>query len=292
MKRFLLAVLVLTVPLALPAPLPAQQTPLPAQGFLTIDGRTTDNLDENDARRVRQELQELLRQHPPAVRAVFQADPSLLSRPDYLAAYPRLATFVKEHPEVARDPGFFFGQFDTFEPRVTTPQERAFNLLGAVLAGLALFTVGMTALFTVGFMIRQIFEHRRWVRQSRVQTEVHTKILDRLQSNEDLLTYVQTPAGRQFLEAGPSAQRAAAPPVAAPLGRMLWAVQAGVVLIALGSGLWLVQRMVMEEIAPAFYAMSVVAGALGVGAILSAGASYLLSARLGLLTQTPKENRP
>jgi hypothetical protein len=284
MKHVLLAALVLTVPLALPAPVPAQTFPV-------AEGRVGD-FDAGDARRVRQELQQLLAEHPPAVRTVFQADPALLNRPDYLAAYPRLVAFVKEHPEVLRDPAFFFGQLNTFEPRIQTPQDKALELLAAVLAGLAVLTVAMTALVTLGFLIRQVFEHRRWLRQFRVQTEVHTKILDRLQSNEDLLAYVQVPAGRRFLEAGPSLETQAPPPVGAPFGRILWSAQAGVVLMALGVGLWLVRGIAMEEIAPAFQAMGVVAVALGLGVLLSAGASYLLSARLGLLAQAPKEERP
>jgi hypothetical protein len=69
--------------------------------------------------------------------------------------------------------------------------------------------------------------------------------------------------------------------MAAPFGRIFWSVQAGIILLALGIGFWLVQRNVAEEIAPAFSAMGVIAAALGVGAIASGGVSYLLSARFG-----------
>jgi hypothetical protein len=58
---------------------------------------------------------------------------------------------------------------------------------------------------------------------------------------------------------------------------------AGVMLAALGVGFWLVQQNAMAEIAPAFHAMGVLALSLGVGAIVSAGLSYVLSARLGLV---------
>ena len=36
-----------------------------------------------------------------------------------------------------------------------------------------------------------------------MQYQVHNKLLDRFTSNEDLLAYVQTPAGRRFLESAP-----------------------------------------------------------------------------------------
>ena len=55
-------------------------------------------------RRRAQRAQQLLREHPPAVGEVLQPDPSLMSRPDYLAPYPRLAAFLKQHPEIARNP--------------------------------------------------------------------------------------------------------------------------------------------------------------------------------------------
>ena len=41
-----------------------------------------------------------------------------------------------------------------------------------------------------------LVDHRRWLRQSKVQTEVHTKLLDRFTSNDDLLG-LHPIAGRQ-----------------------------------------------------------------------------------------------
>jgi hypothetical protein len=38
---------------------------------------------------------------------------------------------------------------------------------------------------------------------SKVQTEVHTKIVDRFTANDDLLAYIQSPAGSKFLESSP-----------------------------------------------------------------------------------------
>jgi hypothetical protein len=277
--------------------------------FLTMPGAAAGQADDGpvlverengvplgpgDARGLRAEVQRLLNEHPPNLRTVLQADPSLLQRADYLAPYPRLTEFLKQHPEVARDPGYFIGRPEAwFNNRDETAAERAtreaYDTLQGALAGLAVFTGIMAVLFVLTTLIKQALAQRRWSRQSRVQTEVHTKILDRLQSNDELIAYIQTPAGQRFLQSGPSPPADTEPrAIAAPVGRIFWSVQAGVVLVALGIGFFFVQRTVMAEIAPAFNAMGVIATALGIGAICSAGVSYILSARFGLL-ERPKE---
>jgi hypothetical protein len=257
-----------------PGPPPIQAVPVqPAPA-----GGAADLEFSQRAETTRQQIETVLREYPPGLRNILQLDPSLLTRADYLAPYPRLAAFLQMHPEVLRDPSYYFGRA-SFYDRPPDPVE----MLGAVLAGLGVFIAFMTVMLIVAALLRQVIDYRRWLRQSRVQTEVHTKILDRLQSNEDLLAYVQTPAGRHFLESAPLAGGDEPRTVGVPLGRILWSAQAGVVLATLGLGLGFVQRNVPSEIVPAFYVMAVVSLALGVGAVVSAGAAYVLSARLGLL---------
>jgi hypothetical protein len=50
-----------------------------------------------------------LDQYPPSLAQVLRLDPSLVSRSDYVAPYPRLAAFLAQHPEVAHNPVFFIG---------------------------------------------------------------------------------------------------------------------------------------------------------------------------------------
>ena len=229
------------------------------------------------------ELRELLNRYPPNVRLVLQLDPSLVDRPEYLEPYPALAAFLQQHPEIRRNPTFFLGQP---EPRrdENDPKARAIDLMTAVLAGGALFTGFMVVMGVLASLVRQLIEYRRWMRQSRIQTEANTKILDRLTSNEDLLAYAQTPAGVSFLQAAPAAIEA--PRVGgAPMSRILWSVQAGVVLAALGIGLWLVKGSVMEEIAPGFIVLGTVAVSIGLGFVVSAGIAYILTFRMAAFEQ-------
>ncbi len=75
-----------------PAAQPAPAAPLP---------------DDRDARETRQQLDAILERYPPAIGRVFKMDPSLLSNPGYLSAYPALASFLAAHPEVIHNPGYF-----------------------------------------------------------------------------------------------------------------------------------------------------------------------------------------
>ena len=178
---------------------------------------------------------------------------------------------------------YFFGEPDN--RRGPNPTEA----LAAILAGTGLFIFFMTLLITAGSMAQQVVAYRRWVRQTRMQIDVHTKILDRMQSNEDLLAYVQTPAGRTFLEFSPAGPAPETRVSSAPFGRILWSVQAGVVLAALGIGLRFAQGSVPEEIIPAFNVLGIIVMSLGLGAVISAIVAYVLSSRLGLLPSRKQE---
>jgi hypothetical protein len=231
-----------------------------------------------DAQQTRNELWSILRQYSPALGEVIQRDPTLLDRADYLSPYPALASYLERHPEVRRSPAFYFGGFSF---RALSPEERALdmfeNVMGgaAVLAGLCVFASLLV------WVIRTVVDHRRWLRQSRVQVEVHTKILDRLSSNEDLLAYAKTPAGSRFLESTPL--EAGGQPPTTPLGRIIWSVQAGVVLMALGAGLWVAQWSLLDEVQQGFKLIGTVAISLGLGFVASAAVAYLVSSRVGLI---------
>jgi len=258
------------------------QEPVPPAAPPAAAGVIDDSLSANATR---QRLQQLLRQMPPSVGEVLQRDPSLMARPDYLAPYPALLAFLQQHPEVVRNPEFFIGRFQYYEPQ---PRDQAIEMFAVVLGGFG----GMVALAIVLsvfiWLVRAVIEHRRWLRLSRVQAEVHAKVMDRLTTNEDLLAYVQTPAGRRFLESAPFEH---APRThSAPVNSILWSLQGGVVLIALGIGLWSVQGNVIREVAEGLYVIGVVAAALGVGFVVSALMAYLISSRLGLVARTPADH--
>jgi hypothetical protein len=158
-------------------------------------------------------------------------------------------------------------------------------MLQDMMGGLA-FLIGFTiVLLSLGWLIRTALADRRWQRLTKTQTEAHTKLLDRLTSHDDLLAYIQSPAGKRFFEAAPAPLDAGASvPLHAPVARILWSVQAGVVLVAVGLGLFFAKNQVFEEVASPLYVIGIIAVSLGVGFVVSAAFAYVLSRRLGLMT--------
>src|SRR5262245_50616471 len=156
-------------------------------------------VDRQSAHETRSRLHELLSNFPPALTQVLRLDPSLISNADYLAPYPGLATFLQQHPDVARNPSFYLGEIRFASE--STHREQTINALEEILAGIGFFIFFMAALAIFSSASRSLLDHRRWLHAVKVQTEAHTKLVDRLASNEDLMAYVQSSAGQRFLSA-------------------------------------------------------------------------------------------
>ena len=229
---------------------------------------------------------ELLGRYSPSLAGVLKLDPTLLANGDYLAPYPGLAEFLAAHPEIARDPAYFFDHVRLPGGAWREPASEKDRLLdfwrSAMEAGI-IFTIFLVVMATLTWLIKTLIDYRRWSRLSKVQADAHNKVLDRFASNEDLLAYVQTPAGRRFLESAPIALDPAGPAVAAPFRRILFAIEAGFVILAGGIGLRYVSGRVPAEISPMLLGLGVLGIALGIGFIVAAGVSFLLSKRMGLI---------
>jgi hypothetical protein len=236
-----------------------------------------------DANGTRQDLMELLRKHPPSVARVLKLDPSLMRSEAYLADYPELRDFLALHPEIPQNSQFFLELVQGSGHEDYRPHSPQLEMAQGILAGLAGFTAAAIVLGTLVWLIRTVLDQRRWSRLSKIQAEVHSKLMDRFSNNDELLTYVQTPSGRRFLESGPSPLPETTAVMAAPVSRILWSLQAGAVLLFAGLGLLFLTGRAVPEAADFFYVAGSIAGALGAGFLVSAAAAYLLSRKLGLL---------
>lgn len=236
---------------------------------------------DSDSSQIRRELHSLMRRYPPQVATVLRIDPTLLGNQAYMANYPALAAFMAQHPDVAHDPRFFF------EGLGVSPNENegsgAYNPWREIWSDVAGFTVFLVITLVLMWSVKTLIAQRRWIRLSAIQTEVHGKLLDRLTSNEELLAYLQTDAGKRFLEAAPLPLEARHAPMSAPVGRILWSVQSGLVMIAIGIGFDLVSLRVGSAASAPLYGIGVIALLIGIALLISAAVFYVLSRKFGLL---------
>jgi hypothetical protein len=255
---------------------------------------------DSDVAATQTKLIRLLRLSP-TLTTVVSHDPSLLSNQDYVAHNnPQLAAFLAEHPEVARNPEYYLfthlnhenGQPDEALERAVWPdvyrsqgQPSSFERIWSDMVPLIAFAFGLTAIFVLA---RMFVENRRWSRIFKLQSDVHGKLIDKFTNNQELAAYMETEAGRKFLEAAPipiGIEEGRRMPSA--VARVLTPLQAGIVMVLLGIGLLSLRHAGPDMDTPLLFFGTVVLMP-GIGFIISAGVSWLLAARLGLMPVDPQ----
>ena len=231
------------------------------------------------------DLEALLRVHPPEVGAILELDPTLMADPNFVGKHPELAAFVERHPDVAANPRLYLARIHVPGVDSTTAGER---MVERFLEGISIFSVMLLFILSGIWLIRTIVQERRWGRISKTQSEVHAKLLDRFTASEDLIAYIQSPAGRRFLESAPIPVESEPGAVAPPIARMFWAIQVGIVVAALAIGLLAASVQFEREAATSLVALGTVALAVGIGFAISGIVSWILSKRMGLMTK-PQE---
>ncbi len=236
-----------------------------------------------DADQTREALRELLNRYSPTVGRVLALDPTLLQNPVYLEPYPELVVFLQQHPEVARNGADYLSELRPSYYREPDHQTQVLRVWENLFTGIAVFLVFSIVTSTLVWLVRTLVDYRRWYRLSKVQTEAHNKLLDRFTGSEELLAYITTPSGKRFLESAPIMLDTAPASIGAPLRRILWAIEIGVVMVCLGGGIYFARTSVPADISLVLFAVSIVVTSLGIGFVLAAVASYALSRRLGVL---------
>lgn len=258
--------------LAVQAPVAVAQKVIPPQ--------PPDLLENANANQTKDQLNRLLQQAPPTLTRVLQTDPELLTNKEYLAPYPLLWAFVGKHPEIGHNSAYFLGS-----PNNNYYQPRGSDRVPAEIAQyLAVASVMISVVVGITWIIRSVIEYRRWLRIIKSQSEFHSRLMDRLTSSEDLLGYIQSPAGRRFLEAAPALTEGGTP--GGTLGRILWSVQAGLVMGLAGIGLSYSSNHINTQASEPFFVLGILAMAIGGGFILSAFASYTIARHMGLVRGT------
>jgi hypothetical protein len=265
----------------------AQSKPAPAATPAPIAASSQEIGD------TQQQFLKLLRSSP-TLTTVLAYDPSLLSDPSYVTRNnPELARFLTLHPEVAQNPDFYLfskvgpGQRERALAREVwpdiVPEQHEESELARFAHNLVPIIIFPAFFLAIIWMTRLFVENRRWSRTFKMQCDVHARLIDKFGSSQELIAYMETEAGRRFLEATPiptsADQRAPMPNV---LSRILTPVQIGLVLFMLGAGMLLIRNASHDTEVP-MQVMGTLLLMPGLGFILSAGLTWFLAGRLGLM---------
>jgi hypothetical protein len=136
------------------------------------------------------------------------------------------------------------------------------------------------AFFMIGWIVWVLFSSIRRYKIAKFQSDVQSRLLQRLDTSQSLLAYVETPAGKQFVE-GLGTERVT------PYERILSSTQASIIITAFGIAL-LILRAKLPFSDEAFTVFGTMAIALGIGFGVAAAASYFLSRSFGLFDRGPR----
>lgn len=307
-RRFVVWVLLVTASTGLrfaqTHPAPHVHAPsAPAAPATALPGNVPSN---QDVAAIQRQLIELLRLSP-TLTTVVARDPSLLANQEYVSRNnPQLAEFLAAHPEVTRNPDFYL--FTHMRPNDGSPDEALEHEVWPEMyrrrfggdsgnSGFQDMLRNLPPVFGIGLFlaavvwaIRLIVESRRWSRVFKLQSEVHGRLIDKFSSSQELAAYMETEAGRRFLEAAPiSLDVAPQQRVPNAVARVLTPLQIGVVLVLLGAGFLLLRNIGTEYHVP-MRVLGVLVLMPGIGFILSAGLTWVLASRLGLMPPSHPEH--
>jgi len=258
----------------------------------------SSQLSDKDVAALQDQLLQLLRVTP-TLAEVVERDPSLLSNAEYVSrANPQLERFLQTHPEIAHNPDYYLfnnlhGQgeraSDTLERKLwpDLSQQQQSQPGEAVMRELISdgipFLVFLCMLAALLWVTHVLLENRRWNRIFKLQNDVHSKLLERFGTSQEVLTYMSTEAGKRFLEATPIAVGIERnQPMPSPVARVLTPLQIGVVMSLLGIGLISLRHSVSGG-ASALLVLGTVVLMPGLGFIISAGVTWVLARHLGLM---------
>lgn len=142
-------------------------------------------------------------------------------------------------------------------------------------------TVGTFA--SLGFFIWMVGDIIRKSKLAKAQSDMQTKLIDKFGSSQELLDYMKTDAGQQFIQAAP----VEAPPQRNPFSRILRSISAGTILTFLGIGFLSISSY---DGGHGFIVFGTIGLAIGLGFLVSAGISYYLSKSWGLFDRESAES--
>jgi hypothetical protein len=211
----------------------------------------------------------------PEIQSEVISEPSRIADMNYIHDHPELQAFLEAHPLVKADPRSFISpELWRFQNRRTDTEE--------LLSWFVPFSVFVICLLAVLWVLRLVLENRRWNKSFKIHEEVHTKLIEKFASGQDLTAYMGSDAGRRLLEWTPPSIDTGSRGLPVAASRILWSIQAGLVLGLVGIGLLLIRDRIPDGVEP-LLVFGTLGLTIGIGFIVSAFVSYALSKHLGLM---------
>jgi hypothetical protein len=261
----------------------------------TATAPTAQVPSEKDVADTQDQLLHLLRLSPTMTAAVA-ADPSLLADQPYVSrSNPELAQFMASHPDIARNPEFYlFSNLNPSDRRRDKALERVIwpdrappdyqpSQASAIMHDLVPIILFPVFFLAVVWVVRIFVDSRRWNRTFKQQSEIHGRLIEKLGTSQELVAYMETEAGKRFLMASPIApgpefgQR-----MPNTVSRVLTSLSTGIVVALLGVGFLLLRNAGPNTSEPMLITGTILLMP-GIGFILSAGVTWVLARRLGLM---------
>lgn len=146
---------------------------------------------------------------------------------------------------------------------------------------IAIPLIVLTLALGVVSIVRLLLEHIQRTKSEKLQAEAYNKMLDKLGSSQEILAWAQSETSQNLFKLPP-------PERPAPYSRILNAVQGGVVIAALGIAVLFIRTQAVGRGETAAMIIGTILTALGIGLLLSGGASWLLSRKFGLINGKPE----
>ena len=267
----------------------AQSQPGKRAGKTPPSSSPDESARQSEVEGTREELFKFLRMSP-KLTTVVARDPSLLSDESYVARNnPELAQFLRDHPEVVRNPEFYL--FFPSDPRfrkerreqsletAVWPEFRSSDPL-RVMEPIVISLVIISILGVLLWAIRILVENSKWRKLSKIQSDIYNKLLDKCGTNEELLAYLRSGTGKPLFELASGLEARATN----PMTRVFMPLQVGIVLTLAGAGFMYLRQSVPEGATP-FLVLGTLIFTLGIGFIISSVVSFVLARHLGLLPQ-------
>lgn len=134
--------------------------------------------------------------------------------------------------------------------------------------------------FAIAWIVRSVSTNRRLRDGARAQAEVQMRLLEKFGSAPDLQKFLDSEPGRKFVE-GATIERAN------PFGKVLNALQSGVITMLVGAGFFATRSAIGNDAYQPFTLLGTMALLIGAGFIVSAALVYFLSKHWGLVPDRP-----